>query len=476
MVEDILNRSANGGQYLLGDQQYSTQQMNVNGETLNPTLTPQGLPAVDPQNDNRTAQDWKSQAWQVNRDASPTADNSHRFTSNTGYHYDLEEEGRDAQQSKATWAYAAAFLGGAGAGKAALFASQATNDHINRIHRQRQINDLESMGYNPIDIQRWTETGDNKDLLTNKGKWSYSNGFMVNDLTGERRDAGLSTDQATGYNIDQQKNLETQRHNLAGENIDQQKVNLDAQGTYVAAGNGEMINNRTGSGFYVAGAANQQKMYLDPDHRYEIQLNGQHAPVTSQKSGEVFVKDTKTGEAGWRMGTTQASDAAAYSAQAFLDMSDPDKEDNLLNKTNWGVTGSGGVNSAWRGIKSMTGSDVADTKAALTTFNGAIEGMIEDSLTVENRGQRPSNKQIDAAKKKIGLVDINMSQEAREAVLNRARTFASQSLTRADANRSKNDELTERHAVRSAPQVGEVINGHVFLGGNPNDQRNWKAQ
>ncbi|MGG7954779.1 hypothetical protein PGN61_20965 [Klebsiella aerogenes] len=185
-VQDYFNNSVG----LPTQQDYQPNQFNSKGESLSPT--PTGAPiTVDVDNDNRTSQQWKGQALQATQDTLSVYDTSNKIVGSTGYLYEKIDDSRPTQARNAAMAFAEGYFShmgdqGQAIAAGALGASQSVSNINGAIKRQSLITDLESKGYNPIDIDKWIQTGDTKDLITNKGSWtSDGKGFMHNTLTGE---------------------------------------------------------------------------------------------------------------------------------------------------------------------------------------------------------------------------------------------------------------------------------------------------
>lgn len=178
--------------YSFFDNSYDPTKSNVLGESLAPTagLSDQ-TPAMDFQNDNRTPWDWKEQARQVNVDADPTpdVDEENTYTSQAGNKYTKVNYSRVDQMMAAVGAYLTTDLATGNGGAAAMAAGKAVYDLEGQAKRFNQIDKLEATGrYQQVDIEKWLATGDNRDLLTNAGKWqNMGNGMETNTLTGESR-------------------------------------------------------------------------------------------------------------------------------------------------------------------------------------------------------------------------------------------------------------------------------------------------
>ncbi|HGB5300375.1 TPA: hypothetical protein ACIVOM_003616 [Salmonella enterica subsp. enterica serovar Virchow] len=177
-------------QYDLGGDSYNPTQSNVLGQSLAP-VNPQGnLSAVDAQNDTRTPEQFKLDAQQANKIASNSPDEDENYiTSQGGNKYEKVNNSKWDQSLTAAATYMSAYFSSNGdVGKAAQATGQALYNNDAKEHRLKQVDQLEQAGMNPLDIQNWINSGDKKDLVTNKGSWtSGGNGTMFNTLTGETR-------------------------------------------------------------------------------------------------------------------------------------------------------------------------------------------------------------------------------------------------------------------------------------------------
>ncbi|EAN5684236.1 hypothetical protein EI675_20625 [Salmonella enterica] len=173
-----------------GGDSYNPTQSNVLGQSLAP-ITPNGeLAATDPQFDQRNPLQIKQDAQEANKIATNSADeDTNSFISSNGNKYQKidNSDWHDAMIAGATY-FSNYMANGGNAGKAGIAAGQAVQDNDDKAHRLSQADDLEAKGMNPLDIQNWINSGDKKDLVTNKGSWtSGGNGTMFNTLTGETR-------------------------------------------------------------------------------------------------------------------------------------------------------------------------------------------------------------------------------------------------------------------------------------------------
>ncbi|EGV5393325.1 hypothetical protein FER63_23420 [Salmonella enterica] len=169
---------------------YNPTQSNVLGKDLAPVNSKGQLSAVDPDFDNRTAEQFKKDAQQANTVATNSPDEADSYhTSKSGAKYDKVDNSDLHQALTAAASYMTAYLAtGGNVGKAAMATGQAVADNDAKAHRLSQVDDLESQGFNPMDIQNWINSGDKKDLVTNKGTWSSGGqGVIFNNLTGEAK-------------------------------------------------------------------------------------------------------------------------------------------------------------------------------------------------------------------------------------------------------------------------------------------------
>ncbi|EGN4266593.1 hypothetical protein IHZ75_004395 [Salmonella enterica] len=236
-IQDIVNSSPYGTQYMFGESQYNPTQTNVLGQSLSPTPTAAGMPAVDPIHDSRTPQDVKQQAQQANLDTLSAHDTAGKVVNpSTGFIFNTAPTDRKSQLITGLIAYGTSYLAGQNEGQALANAGQAVNSQIAMNERQKLIPELVQKGYADVDIQKYLETGDTKDLLTNKGKINIVGDRSVNELTGETKDLGMTPQQQADNAISQAKISEDIRHNRVSEGaegarlgLEQQRINLEKQ-------------------------------------------------------------------------------------------------------------------------------------------------------------------------------------------------------------------------------------------------------
>ncbi|EBW2292208.1 hypothetical protein DFV88_24810 [Salmonella enterica subsp. enterica serovar Newport] len=169
---------------------YNPTQSNVLGKSLAP-INPAGqLSAVDATNDTRTPLQFKQDAQAANRIATNSKDEDENYiTSSNGNKYEKVNDSDWHNGLAAAANYISTYFATNGnVGAAGMAAGQAVDNNEQKAHRLSQVDTLEAAGYNSLDIQNWINSGDKKDLVTNKGSWtSGGNGTMFNTLTGETR-------------------------------------------------------------------------------------------------------------------------------------------------------------------------------------------------------------------------------------------------------------------------------------------------
>ncbi|MDG0490085.1 hypothetical protein [Klebsiella variicola] len=198
-VQDILNNSLFGQQYILGDDTYNDQQTNALGQSTGPTPTQNGLPAVDPDNDLRTPLQQKQDRIQANFDTLPAQDTEGKTIGSDGYVFQTAPDTRKSQLQTGLIAFGMSMLAGESDGQALMRAGQATAAHDAMIKRQSLIPSLVKKGYASVDIQKYVESGNPGDLTVNKGRTvPMGDGIhTVNTLTGEIQTVGTPQQKIT---------------------------------------------------------------------------------------------------------------------------------------------------------------------------------------------------------------------------------------------------------------------------------------
>lgn len=185
-IWDILQQS-NDKNYSLGGDGYNPMQSNALGQDLAPVNPKGDLAAVDPSTDARTPEQFKQDAHTANAIATSGNDDDYHV-STAGNKYDKFDNSALQQGLAAAANYMTSYLATGNVGKAAMASGQALYDMDEKAKRYDKIDELESTGHNPQDIQNYLNSGNTKDLITNKGTWqSGGNGIMFNNLTGETK-------------------------------------------------------------------------------------------------------------------------------------------------------------------------------------------------------------------------------------------------------------------------------------------------
>lgn len=188
---------------------YDPTQFNAVGESLSQTPLANGAPiSNDYSNDNRDAMDYKKQLRQANQDTANVYDDGQNdddhILLNDGTKMKKVDDSHIATGMEAAAGFLDGYLAymnkdvGQAISSGSYEAGQFVSSHEDKIKRQNMIKDLDnktdSFGnplYNSIDLMKWRDTGDTKDLIANQGKWlSDGNGWMHNDLTGQSRYIG----------------------------------------------------------------------------------------------------------------------------------------------------------------------------------------------------------------------------------------------------------------------------------------------
>lgn len=206
-----------GSASTLGAGSYDDKQYNSVGEPLEQTPLNNGEPiANDYENDQRNAMDVKKSMHQAKQDTANVYDDEDEnpddyIVFNDGTKTKKVDDSHLTTGLKAATGFLTNYLahmsedankaiaaGAEGAGK-------AVSAHEDLIKRQNILKDLDnktdSFGnplYNSMDIIKYGETGDLRDLTANQGKWtSDGNGWMHNTLTGQSRQIpGYATEKA----------------------------------------------------------------------------------------------------------------------------------------------------------------------------------------------------------------------------------------------------------------------------------------
>lgn len=122
----------------------------------------------------------------ANISATAYEDSEDVYRAPSGYTYEKPKESQwnDAMLGMLGWMSGFLVNGNTGEGMQGAFSAVAENE--NRAHRFKQVDYLESQGYNPKDIDSFIRTGDYKSLVKNKAAWQAAGaGIIFNPSTGE---------------------------------------------------------------------------------------------------------------------------------------------------------------------------------------------------------------------------------------------------------------------------------------------------
>ncbi|EDI2893898.1 hypothetical protein CDG24_25225 [Salmonella enterica subsp. enterica serovar Newport] len=184
-IQDLFNSD----RFSLGSD-YNPTQSNVLGQNLAPVNAQGQLAAVDADNDNRTPEQFKLDARLAETSVTnaPDEDDNYIKSSNGNRYEKVDDSDWHGALSAAANYMSTYFATGGNVGAAGQAAGKAVYDLQAKAHRLSQVDQAEATGANPLDVQNWINSGDKKDLITNKGSWtSGGNGTMFNTLTGETR-------------------------------------------------------------------------------------------------------------------------------------------------------------------------------------------------------------------------------------------------------------------------------------------------
>lgn len=445
---------------IVEDQQYDSNQHNTLGQPLATTTPANGARiATDPNNDKRSPLEQKQDHLQaqIATQSVRNTDDPLIKTGKNGFQYQLVDDSKAGQLRTGAMAVFEASLGGQMYGNVATAGSQAVNALIQRGKRQQMIDQLENdpAGWNQLDIAKWVETGNLKDLSANKGKWEAINGYQEqNSLTGELREIPISKQQQIQNDLAQQRIDADTAHTKFSEGIDSKRLQMEQQRLY------------------------QQQQQFETTQQQKL---------TAQQQ-----KDQKA----WEQKNTQAQAVAVQGNQMKAMGTD------ILTDTNFkDYSGSNYTSRAMRGLSSKFGESVSEgMKSKEDQYNhmGTIIG--NAGLYLDADGKRIFAKEMENAGKTFQNIDhktmtydqIRTAVHNNEFIVNRFLQLAQASAEHQphpNANQVDygNDFGGNAKPPRvgvpapvSAPQQGQSVtrNGRTFIftGGNPNDQNNWKEQ
>lgn len=368
-----------------------------------------------------------------------------------------------------------ALLDGKGYAESFAMGSQYFDQHYGQEQRQSWTNDLLKKGYDRQEIQQYIETGDSKVLTSPQER--------MNKQLREQQQAQSAQIQLEQAGINLQADRITKSPEALRQQMQAEQEDRSFNRQYRAAQLANMNQDNSLAADRLALEKEELQMKRDKlegkgigdatnmyDDTHAVVLNSVGTPVQNARTGEVMTRNIQTGRTEWKPASTTSYDAAAQTA-TMLQGQISDFRNNGL-----GITGPG-----WASMKRSMGdaawqATTQDLQSRIDQINGATTAMIEERLTVANRGQRPTEAQINAAINQVGKLDINNSQARNEEVLKAIDRFANSVNTSADAVRSRGDqsaEMTDRRVIESLPTPGSVIDGYQYLGGDPTQTRNW---
>lgn len=182
---------------ILTQNDYDSNQFDAQGNNLNFTPPANGAPiTTDYANDSRSPLDFKQNLLEAQKDTSALRqfDPNKHIQGRNGYLYQKGDYSREAEANAvAQGAFDAYFATEGDWMQTGVYVSGVVNQMKGRKEREEQIPYLSSLKkadgsykYSDMDIDKWRDTSDIKDLTANQGKYlNVGNGMLVNDLTGE---------------------------------------------------------------------------------------------------------------------------------------------------------------------------------------------------------------------------------------------------------------------------------------------------
>lgn len=406
-----------GSQALATQQDYKPNQYNSNGDSVSPTPLSNGAQiSVDVDNDNRTSQQFKQQALQAQQDTANAYDTSNKIVGSSGYHYDKIDDSRVGQARSAAIAFADGYLSHMGDQSQAIAAgsiaaSQGVSNYIGKVKRQSMIQDLETKGYNPIDIDKWIQTGNTRDLITNKGSWtSDGKGFIHNTLTGEvKREEGYQDqEKLTKVNLGDRVAFVNSR----GEEV----TSLAAGAKPTATGSTSSSSNGGSIGLddIENGTVDSQHMKItDPDGTtWHVAVNSRGTPIVDAKTGMATVYDDN-GNTSSRVYNNTYVQQSGQVATEGLNSIKALRQSGLLHNT-----GSGSIDKIKRAYEDITGGNYTqDIQSHFDTINDQMHTFAVNKLVQE--GVRPTEPLVNAEMARYGHLDINNSRKRNLDILDK---------------------------------------------------------
>lgn len=342
------------------DKQYGSQDQPLYN------TTPLGnQPTIDTENDQRTSYDYKSDYQQALRDTADPDDSDGYYVSGNGNKYENVDNTRKGQLRDGIVSYLATFFASGGDNQKAFISSyNAVNDLEYKAKRFARIDEYESKGYNSMDIQNYINDGDPKTLIASKGKWKIDNGYMVNDLTGEYKELGLTASQQATNKIAQDRlQLDVNKDARESRQVDQ----------VIDEGNMNHI-------IYKDGTETWEPKGMTPD---------QAATATNKQQGLDEARQEQVSAT-----STNAKQAEAYG-------------NDIASMPGLEYAGPGWANriSVWAKSGVSNENPLAPIQARISQYNNNLTTLGNASLYTEAGGKRIFAKEMENAGKKFIMVD-----------------------------------------------------------------------
>lgn len=384
-----------------------------------------------PQNQAQTDDDMGAQARrdlaQANVDASATAYNPEtQYKTKSGYTYTKPNESHwnDSMLGMLGWMSGYLVNGNAGEGMNGAFQAVANNENIN--HRFKQIDHLESKGYNPKDIDNFIQTGDTKQLVQNKAQWQAAgSGIIYNPQTGESKYLGTGSSQAA-KNIERTVDLGDKVRvyyvNGGSEDIpkadNSRRYSSNRFGVYDTK-TGQQISSGDGTEF--DGDSADKMQYTDPDGKvWNVAKRANGTPIVDAKTGIAVVID-ENGQTSSRTINPVKMEASSIQANETKQIITDLENSGQLDLT-------GGYRFQSRGGQALGLSTDTNLKNSLETANEGMKGQILAQLMVESGGLRVTDNQLAAERHRIGVLDPEASPEYNKSVIERFKAYTNKAI------------------------------------------------
>lgn len=345
--------------------------------------------------------------------------------SNSGTRYGYVRNDRGSQIMTMLAHYANTYLETNGDSNAAVQAgSQAVQDHNDMAWRSRQAEMLDGEGYDPLGINQWVKTGENKDLVTGQGQM-----IVTDPSTGKK--IRVSAEEARA--MQEQKDREAQQTVAnkqweEGHQLDVQNTNYNTSKPIVTMGQGETAVMpdqsvvQTAPKTTNAGGANSVNggamTWTDPETGEQgvVAVNSRGTPLIDNKSGFATVKmaNGQVRQVNINEVRMNAAGLAASTALTQLDRIENSNDAELSG--GWGIKRTLGE-LAGQSTSSNLGNDI-------NALNNTIGTLVTQQLVTELGGRQPNASEIETAKRKFGLFNKSLSTEQWKTKLEEVRGLA----------------------------------------------------